>query len=356
MHSTSTCPPEWTAPVYTKHTADIVDRPLVAELQLSPERETDVRLRFKMADEAPKILIVTDKLLTGYDAPILYCMYLDKPMRNHVLLQAMARVNRPYVDLEGGRKRIGLVVDFVGVLRELKKALQFQSSDVSGAIEDLDLLVRDFWDKISVARAAYLDHDHVSSATEAREGRAPASTGEDLRLEQILYKRLLPREAREEFFTAYKDIEALWEILSPSVALRDHIDTYKLLAKLYTVVRHAYSDHANPMVDLARKTRRLVEGSATMEGPAFLKTTVTFDVRTVEALQNETGVCRGQGIQPRSRVSTGSRGRSGDGTNPVAVERSSGDHTEELGRTDGHRACRHGSSIHPRQRERGSCQ
>ena len=55
--------------------------------------------------ENPKILIVTDKLLTGYDAPLLYCLYLDKPMRDHVLLQAIARVNRPYVDEEGVQKR-----------------------------------------------------------------------------------------------------------------------------------------------------------------------------------------------------------------------------------------------------------
>ena len=49
----------------------------------------------------PKILIVTQKLLTGFDAPILYCIYLDKPMRDHVLLQAIARVNRPYEDNDG---------------------------------------------------------------------------------------------------------------------------------------------------------------------------------------------------------------------------------------------------------------
>ena len=63
--------------------------------------------------------------------------YLDKPMRDHVLLQAIARVNRPYVDAKGHPKHIGLVVDFVGVLRELTKALRFDSSDISGVIEDL---------------------------------------------------------------------------------------------------------------------------------------------------------------------------------------------------------------------------
>jgi type I restriction enzyme R subunit len=117
-------------------------------LQLSPEREIDVRLQFRKPDQDPRILIVTDKLLTGYDAPILYCMYLDKPMRDHVLLQAIARVNRPYVDGIGKQKKVGLVVDFVGVLRELRKALHVDSSDVSGVLEDLDLLLKDLLDRI----------------------------------------------------------------------------------------------------------------------------------------------------------------------------------------------------------------
>jgi type I restriction enzyme R subunit len=98
-------PAEWTEAIYTANSADVIDRPLVAQLQLSEEREDDVRKLFKKPTENPKILIVTDKLLTGYDAPILYCLYLDKPMRDHVLLQAIARVNRPYEDKETIRRR-----------------------------------------------------------------------------------------------------------------------------------------------------------------------------------------------------------------------------------------------------------
>ena len=67
---------------------------------LGDEREKAIRKSFRKPEEQPKILIVTEKLLTGFDAPILYCMYLDKPMRDHVLLQAIARVNRPYEDAE----------------------------------------------------------------------------------------------------------------------------------------------------------------------------------------------------------------------------------------------------------------
>jgi type I restriction enzyme R subunit len=266
-------PPEWSEAVYSENAADVIDRPLVAELQLSAERETDVRLLFKKANENPKILIVTDKLLTGYDAPLLYCMYLDKPMRDHVLLQAIARVNRPYVDANGVQKRVGLVIDFVGVLRELKKALQFDSADVSGVIEDLDLLLKDFLGKIEKATAAYLE---------------AGAGGADERLETIV-GRLFDPEARKTFYEAYKDIEALWEILSPSPELRDHIATYKNLAKLYAAVRNAYAPQVGYVADLAYKTRRLVEEGTSQEGLGRLTKTVTFDVKTLEGLRRETG-------------------------------------------------------------------
>ena len=268
-------PAEWTAPVYTENAADSVDRPLVAELQLSPEREADTRLLFKKADENPKILIVTDKLLTGYDAPRLYCMYLDKPMRDHVLLQAIARVNRPYVDANGVRKRIGLIVDFVGVLRELKKALRFDSSDVEGVIEDLDLLLQDCLGKIERAKTDYLADEGSGSADE--------------RLERIVYGRFFDPEPRKAFFEAYKEIEALWEILSPTPELRDHIATYRRLAQLYSAVRNAYASRVSYVADLANKTRFMVQESVTQEGLGSSTKTVTFDVNALKTLQGERG-------------------------------------------------------------------
>jgi type I restriction enzyme R subunit len=273
-------PPEWSEAIYTENAADAVDRPLVAEVQLSEEREADVRLMFKKAAENPKILIVTDKLLTGYDAPLLYCMYLDKPMRDHVLLQAIARVNRPYVDANGFQKPVGLVIDFVGTLRELKKALQFDSSDVSGVIEDLDLLLNDFLGKIEQARTDYLEDAGGGSADE--------------RLERMVYGRFLDPEPRKAFFETYKEVEALWEILSPSPELRDHIATFKCLAQLYAAVRNAYADRVGYVAELAYKTRRLVEESAVQEGLGRLTKTVTFDVKTLESLRGDKGSDEGK--------------------------------------------------------------
>ena len=282
-------PPEWSEPVYSENTNDVVERPLVAELQLSEVREKDVRLMFKKADEDPKLLIVTDKLLTGFDAPLLYCMYLDKPMRDHVLLQAIARVNRPYVDATNISKRIGLVVDFVGVLRELRKALQFDSSDVSGVIEDLDLLMRDFHDRIADAKVRYLDNADGDGVAETQTAYATAGGSADQHLEQVVYTRFLDSDARKGFFSAYKEIEALWEILSPSAELRDQIDTFKRLTQLYAVVRNAYADRPGFVADLAHKTRRLVEESAAIHGLGNLTKSVTFDLRTLAALRRESG-------------------------------------------------------------------
>jgi type I restriction enzyme R subunit len=273
-------PPEWTVPVYTENALDAVDRPLVAEHQLSGEAEEQVRLLFKKPTENPKILIVTDKLLTGYDAPPLYCLYLDKPMRDHVLLQSIARVNRPYVDASGVQKRVGLVVDFVGVLRELKKALQFDSSDVSGVIEDLDVLLQDFLRRIDQAKQDYLE--------------AGARGTPDERLEQLVFGRFLEPVARKAFFEHFKEIEALWEILSPAAELRDHISTYKQLSQLYAAVRNAYAEKVGFTADLAYKTRRLIEGSAEQQGLGRLTKSVTFDVATLKSLRTQDGSDEGK--------------------------------------------------------------
>jgi type I restriction enzyme R subunit len=273
-------PAEWSEAIYTENSADIVDRPLVAELQLTDEREEDVRLLFKKADKEPKILIVTDKLLTGYDAPILYCLYLDKPMRDHVLLQAIARVNRPYVDSEGVQKPVGLVVDFIGVLRELKKSLQFDSHDVSGVIEDLDVLLAEFKVKIAQAESVYL---------------SPLDGGNaDERLERVVYGQFLELAARKVFYEEYKHLESLWEILSPSPELREYIVTFKRLAQLYVAVRNAYAEKVGFIADLAYKTRLLVEQNATQEGLGLVTKSVTFDVKTLESLRTDKGSDEGK--------------------------------------------------------------
>ncbi|MEM4854809.1 MAG: HsdR family type I site-specific deoxyribonuclease, partial [Sulfolobales archaeon] len=89
----------------------------------------------------PRIVIVTDMLLTGFDEPRLQTMYLDKPLKGHRLLQAIARVNRPY----RGVKEYGLVIDFVGIFDELAKAFaMYEEEDLRGATFDVEGMLDDF--------------------------------------------------------------------------------------------------------------------------------------------------------------------------------------------------------------------
>src|SRR3546814_18110349 len=83
-------------------------------------------------------------------------MYRDKPRRDHGLLQAISRVNRPYEDSEGRQKPSGLIIDFIGMLRDLNKALAFDSQDGSGVIEDLDLLLVEYRRRLAEADGRYL--------------------------------------------------------------------------------------------------------------------------------------------------------------------------------------------------------
>ena len=100
-------------------------------------REKDIKKRFKQQSETPHILIVCDKLLTGFNAPAESVMYLDKPLKEHTLLQAIARTNR-VVD---AKKKNGLIVDYIGVSRDLEMALSsYRTDDVKNAMRDLEKL------------------------------------------------------------------------------------------------------------------------------------------------------------------------------------------------------------------------
>ena len=111
----------------------------------------------------------------------------------------------------------------------------------------------------------------------------------DAQLEALVYGRFLDPDARKEFFDRYKEIEALWEILSPSAELRDYITTYKRLSQLYAAVRNAYAETTGFIADLAYKTQRLVQESAAQVGLGRFSRAVTFDTEMLASLRSEDG-------------------------------------------------------------------
>ncbi|MDP2325595.1 MAG: hypothetical protein Q8N51_16430, partial [Gammaproteobacteria bacterium] len=189
--------------------------------------------------------------------------------------QAVARVNRPYEDEKGIKKPCGLIIDFVGVLRELNKALAFDSDEVSGVIEDLELLYRRFRELMDTEGRRYLDL--AGSGT----------GGNDAKLEHLLFEVLREPEARQQFVECFKELETLYEILSPSPELRDDIRNYNQLANLYAMLRNAYGRKTTYLAEVAHKTELLVRETAATYGLDTLGKTVEYDATALKALKEK---------------------------------------------------------------------
>ena len=233
-------PSEYSEVVYSENTQDVA---FMKAYHHAPDIEKEIRKNFINKNEQPKILIVTQKLLTGFDAPILYCMYLDKPMRDHVLLQAIARVNRPYEDEDGLVKPAGFVLDFVGIFENLEKALAFDSDEVASVIRNIDVLKDDFAKRIREDAAVYL----------------PLTKGWDDKAKERAIDYFQDKDTRENFFKFFKSVQNLYDILSPDAFLHEFIAGYQALATLYGLIRNAYSDRPYVDKELTAKTRELLQ-------------------------------------------------------------------------------------------------
>lgn len=232
--------PEYSEVVYSHNNQD---NELMKKYHHSEEQEKEIRKNFINKNSQPKILIVTQKLLTGFDAPILYCMYLDKPMRDHVLLQAIARVNRPYEDEDGLVKPAGFVLDFVGIFENLKRSLAFDSDEVESVIQNLDELKQRF--------AEMMDED-------AQQYLLFSEGSDDKAIERAI-EHFADKDVRETFFTFFKQLQNLYNIISPDPFLHPFLEDYQALASLYRLIRNANSDNILVDKELAAKTQELLQ-------------------------------------------------------------------------------------------------
>ncbi|MCF6183413.1 MAG: HsdR family type I site-specific deoxyribonuclease [Bacteroidales bacterium] len=235
-------PPEYSEVVYTGNNNDTEE---LKKYHLDKKTEKEIRKNFTKIDEYPKILIVTEKLLTGFDAPILYAMYLDKPMRDHTLLQAIARVNRPYENEQKDMvKPHGFVLDFVGIFENLEKALAFDSEEINAIVKDIALLKHLFKAKMEESVPPYL--------------KLITQNFNDKDTDNLI-AHFRDKSKRKEFFKLYKEIEMLYEIISPDKFLRPYIDDYATLSAIYKVVRNAYARRIQVDREFQRKTNELIQ-------------------------------------------------------------------------------------------------
>ena len=188
-----------------------------AEWKRDKNGERRILDRFRDPDDPLKFLIVTSKLLTGFDAPILQTMYLDKPMKGHNLLQAICRANRVYPG-----KTHGLIVDYLGVFDDVAAALDFDEKAVRKVITNIDELKKELPGAVAGCLAFFAAVDRAVGDYEGLEAA----------------QQCLPdNETRDAFAAKYTTLARLWEALSPDPCLDPHEGDYKWLTQVYESVR-----------------------------------------------------------------------------------------------------------------------
>jgi len=176
--------PDWHDPDKTKGTIKVVmtasssDGPEMAAHHTSKQERRDLANRFKDENDPLKLVIVRDMWLTGFDAPCLHTLYVDKPMRGHTLMQAIARVNRVFKDKKGG-----LVVDYLGLATDLKKALSFYG-DAGGKGEptiDIEQAVVAMHEKHEVVKQMFAEKSRSQVDIKQEDAAAYGGNGFDYR-------------------------------------------------------------------------------------------------------------------------------------------------------------------------------
>ena len=204
---------------------------------LSPEDRARPEHRFRRTE----IFIVCDMLLTGFDAPILQTMYLDKGMRDHTLLQALARVNRPYRDV----KESGLILDYFGVFENLNEALNFDKSELGEVAYPFSALRDRFREEITALLGLF---------------EGITRDGKHATLMQALLLMNDDDERRERFEELFRHVRILFEMLQPDESLRDFLADYTWLVKFYMLYRKKFypREHFEITPDDGAKTRALI--------------------------------------------------------------------------------------------------
>lgn len=192
-----------------------------AELQKKHPGKDDNEIRKEIKasykdENLPKIVIVTDMLLTGFDVPILQTMYLDKPLKEHRLLQAIARTNRPYKDV----KQAGLIVDYVGILSDIEKAYKsyYEEPEIRDALFRYDSLVEEFVTLLKELDLIFQGIDHDYNRKTFFEAFDRLKSDDDV---------------EKNFIERYWTLRKIFEMLGSNEIKVDYLDEFNWFSAIY---------------------------------------------------------------------------------------------------------------------------
>ena len=230
----------------------------------SKDEEEALLDRFRDPADPLKVLIVTAKLLTGFDAPNLQCMYLDKLLRDHTLLQAICRTNRT-----APGKSHGLIVDYLGIFDDVAQALAFDDESITKVVQNIDQLK----DELPALMATCTAHfPRVDRSIDGWEGLLAA-------------QQCLPdSDKRDQFAADFSTLTMVWEALSPDPVLTPYEDDYRWLAAVYESLKPPSGNGKLLWHALGAKTIELIHRNVTVQAVRDDLETLVLDDQVIAEL------------------------------------------------------------------------
>jgi type I restriction enzyme R subunit len=235
---------------------------------MDKDQQEKIVEKFNDTDNQLKFIIVTAKLLTGFDAPILQTMYLDKSLKDHTLLQAICRTNRLFPN-----KTFGRIVDYFGVFDDTAQALAFDEEIVKTVITNL----QEIRNKLPEVMEKCLSH----------------FTGIDRKIIgfeglQLAQDCIASNEKRDAFAKDYSALSKLWEALSPDDVLNGYQKDYKWLTQVYTSVKPTSDDHGRLLWHaLGAQTTQLIHEHIHVQGINHDMEEIVLNADIIDDLMNK---------------------------------------------------------------------
>lgn len=214
------------------------------EYKLTDFEQEKLLNRFRDPLSPLKFVIVTSKLLTGFDAPILQCMYLDKPMKDHTLLQAVCRTNRVYE----AQKKCGMIVDYVGVFDNYAKALNFDEESVKTVITNINEIKKMIPKWLQDCLDFFPGVDRTVGGFQGLEDAQ---------------EKLRDEDVKTAFASHFQRLHKAWEVVSPDPDIMQYKMDYIWLSQVYDSIRPATSTGNLIWTILGPKTIELIHENVT---------------------------------------------------------------------------------------------
>ncbi len=211
---------------------------------------------FKNPEKDPKMVIVVDMLLTGFDVPCLHTMYFDKPMKGYSLVQAIARVNRVFKDKPGG-----LVVDYIGIADNLRKSLRIYTMDrVDYILSDINKIIDLMKEKYDIVSSMFHGLGYSNWQSLPPEKLAELTTR--------AYTSLADEEAKKRFVKNYLALKKLYALASPhpeTIRIKSDLRFFEMIKKM--IVKYSIKRQTEISRDLEYEINRLISKSISAEEP-----------------------------------------------------------------------------------------